>query len=121
MTGNANTTGNQIVHFEVAGPEEGPLQGFYQGLFGWSVNPMGPGYALVETPDASPNGAVAESEAASVVLGIGVADLDAALAKATELGATVIMPATDNGYVNKAQVADPAGNVISLIEDDKPR
>lgn len=29
------------------------------------------------------------------------------------------MPPTDNGYVNKAQIADPAGNIMSLIEADK--
>jgi hypothetical protein len=27
----------------------------------------------------------------------------------------VVMPATDNGWVVKAQVADPAGNLVTLI------
>jgi hypothetical protein len=29
------------------------------------------------------------------------------------------MPHIDNGYVNKAQVADPAGNIVTLIAADK--
>ncbi len=111
---------NAIVHVEFAGPEEGPLQGFYHGLFDWPVKTMGPGYALVETPDGSPNGAVREAESAEMTIGIGVADLDASVARAVELGGTVVMPPTDNGYVNKAMVSDPAGNVLSLIENDKP-
>jgi predicted enzyme related to lactoylglutathione lyase len=107
---------NQIVHFEFAGPDEMPLHQFYQGLFDWPVKAMGPGYALVETPDGSPNGALVHTERAQVVIGVGVEDLTAALRKAVELGGTVVMPPTDNGYVNKAQVADPAGNLVSLIQ-----
>jgi len=26
------------------------------------------------------------------------------------------MPATDNGWVTKAQVSDPAGNLVTLIQ-----
>lgn len=109
-----------IVHFEVAGPDEAPLHAFYRGLFGWPLQAMGPGYALIETPDGSPNGALREAESAELTLGIGVVDLEGAVAKAVELGATVVMPPTDNGYVNKAQIADPAGNLLSLIENSKP-
>jgi predicted enzyme related to lactoylglutathione lyase len=32
-------------------------------------------------------------------------------------GGTVLMPPTDNGWVVKALVADPAGNALSLIQD----
>jgi hypothetical protein len=28
------------------------------------------------------------------------------------------MPATDNGWVHKAQVRDPAGNLLTLIQGD---
>lgn len=108
-----------IVHFEYAGPEEGELHQFYQGLFGWQVRVMGPGYALVETPEGSPNGALREAEVAEVTIGVGVADLAAAVAKVASLGGTVVMPPTDNGWVNKAQVADPAGNLVSLIESSE--
>lgn len=107
-----------IVHFEVAGPDEQPLRAFYAQLFGWDLQAMGPGYALVETPDGSPNGAVREHEAPEMTIGVAVSGLDAALAQAVALGGSITMPATDNGWVNKAQVADPAGNVVTLIEAD---
>lgn len=109
-----------IVHFEFAGPDEQALRDFYRGLFDWSVQVMGPGYALVETPDGSPNGAIREAETSEVTIGLGVDDLSGAVSQAVENGGTVVMPPIDNGYVNKAQIADPAGNVISLIENSKP-
>ena len=50
-------------------------------------------------------------------LGVGYPhlDVDAAVAAAEAAGGTVLMPPTDNGWVVKAQVADPAGNRVSLI------
>lgn len=107
---------NAIVHFDVSGPDEGPLRDFYSGLFGWELNSPGPGYTLLGTPEGTPGGAIVEAEAASLVLGIAVADLDAALAAAERLGGAVAMPATDNGWVTKGQVRDPAGNVVTLIQ-----
>jgi uncharacterized protein len=45
-----------------------------------------------------------------------VPDLDAAVDSAAKLGGTVVMPPTDNGWVVKAQVTDPAGNTLTLIQ-----
>jgi len=45
-----------------------------------------------------------------------VDDLDAALVRAGELRGVIAMPATDNGWVRKGQVRDPAGNVLTLIQ-----
>ena len=104
-----------IVHFDVAGPDEAALQRFYAGVLDWGVEPQGPGYALVRTPEGGPDGAVVENEAASLTLGVAVDDLDAAVARVTEHGGEVLMPPTDNGWVHKAIVVDPAGNRISLI------
>lgn len=109
-----------IIHFEIAGPDESTLHSFYRDLFGWPINSMGPGYALIETADGSPNGAIREAEAAELTIGIGVDDLDHSVREATSRGGKVVMPPTDNGYVNKAQIADPAGNLVTLIEAAKP-
>ena len=110
---------NPIVHFETVGPNESDLHGFYHDLCGWDIRPTGPGYALVETPKGTPNGAVREGEQPELTIGIGVDDLDTSISVAVRSGATVLMPATDNGYVNKAQIVDPAGNVVTLIENSK--
>jgi predicted enzyme related to lactoylglutathione lyase len=31
-------------------------------------------------------------------------------------GATVLMPPTKNGWVTKAQIADPCGNVMTVLQ-----
>lgn len=105
-----------IVHFDVSGPDAAPLQRFYGELLGWGIDEKGPGYALVETPEGSPNGAIVASGAPSLALGVGVADLDAAVAEAVRLGGEVLSPPVDNGWVKKALVTDPAGNKVALIE-----
>jgi predicted enzyme related to lactoylglutathione lyase len=104
---------NAIGHFDIAGPDGAALTRFYSGLFGWTADPKGPGYTLMQTP--GPDGAIVESEVAALTIGIVVPDLDHALGLTTRYGGRIVMPATDNGRVRKAQVADPAGNVVTLI------
>ena len=108
-------TDSPIVHFDISAPNEESLHRFYSELFGWAVHRQGPGYALVETPGGL-RGSIVDAEASQVTLGVGVDDLDDALARAAELGGTVVMPATDNGWVVKGQVQDPDGNVLTLIQ-----
>lgn len=105
-----------IGHFDVAGPDIGTLAPFYASVFGWTVQPRGPGYAQLQTPQGSADGALVEQEQATITLGIVVPDLVAALGDTQRLGGSVAMPATDNGWVRKAQVRDPAGNLLTLIE-----
>jgi predicted enzyme related to lactoylglutathione lyase len=50
------------------------------------------------------------------VVGVAVDDLAASVAQAVASGGSEIMPVTDNGWVRKAQVADPMGNVVTLIQ-----
>jgi predicted enzyme related to lactoylglutathione lyase len=106
---------NAIAHFDVFGPETQPLHDFYSGVFGWEVDPRGPGYARVRTPGDAPDGAIVEADGSGLTIGVVVPDIDAAVAAAVERGGTVVMPPTDNGWVVKAQVTDPAGNRLSLI------
>ena len=106
---------NGIAHFDIFGPVPEALHAFYASVFGWQVDVRGPGYALVRTPEGAPDGAVVEAEQAALTVGIVVPDLDAAVAAAEAAGGTVVMPPTDNGWVVKAQVEDPAGNRMSLI------
>ena len=106
---------NGVAHFDVAGPDERLLHAFYADVFGWGITARGPGYALVETPPGSPDGAIVESEQASITIGVVVPDLETAIEAAEARGGSVVMPPTDNGWVVKAQVADPAGNVLTLF------
>jgi predicted enzyme related to lactoylglutathione lyase len=104
-----------IVHFDVTGPDEAALHAFYAGVLDWRVEPQGPGYALVRTPDGGPDGAIVDGSDPSLTLGVAVDDLDAAVARVVDHGGSVLMPPTDNGWVVKALVVDPAGNRLSLI------
>jgi predicted enzyme related to lactoylglutathione lyase len=107
---------NGISHFDVAGPDISVLGVFYSAVFGWSVEGKGPGYALVKTPDGSANGALVESEVSALTLGIVVTDIAEATTRAQRHGGAITMPVTDNGWVKKAQVTDPAGNILTLIQ-----
>jgi predicted enzyme related to lactoylglutathione lyase len=109
-------TSNGIGHFDIAGPDIGPLKNFYAALFGWQVAERGPGYAMVETPEGGPNGAMVEAETAALTIGIVVPDLAAALTRAQSEGGAIAMPLTDTGWVKKAQIRDPAGNLLTLIQ-----
>jgi predicted enzyme related to lactoylglutathione lyase len=104
----------EIGHFDIAGTKLESLSHFYGNLFGWEVDPRGPGYAQVSTPGLK--GALIEAPEASLTIGVIVGDLEAALEKSQALGGTVTMPAIDNGWVHKAQISDPAGNVLTLIQ-----
>ena len=105
-----------ILHVDILGADEPAQHRFYAELFGWQVDPKGPGNALVRTPDGGPDGALVDADAPGVSIGVGVEDLAAAVERAVALGGTVLMPPTDNGWVVKAQVTDPAGNPVTLIE-----
>jgi predicted enzyme related to lactoylglutathione lyase len=65
-----------------------------------------------------PRGSLVDAVAPQVTLGVAVANLDSAVAvaEAERLGGSVVMPPNDNGWVVKAQVTDPAGNVLTLIQ-----
>ncbi len=105
-----------VAHFDIAGDEVATLGRFYSSLFNWKIDSKGPGYALIETPDGGPNGAIVEAEQSGLTLGIAVQNLTAMLDKVEATGGKIVMPVTDNGWVKKAQIADPAGTVVTLIE-----
>lgn len=107
---------NAIGHFDVAGPDIEHLGHFYSAVFGWEVEPKGPGYAMLKTPKGTPRGAFVESDDPSLTIGIVVGDLDKALDIASRSGGTIVMPKTDNGWVKKAQISDPAGNCVTVIQ-----
>lgn len=87
MSDRSTYQANSVVHFDISGADDGALQRFYGDLLNWHV-----------------------------ALGIAVEDLERTASRATELGGTVHMPPTDNGWVTKAQIKDPAGNILTLIQ-----
>jgi predicted enzyme related to lactoylglutathione lyase len=110
---------NKIIHFEVVGRDAPALVRFYSDLLGWSFNTDNPGGYGMTTADET-----------GVVAGIGpspdggqgwvtgyvsVPDIDAVLARVTDLGGTVVMPKFNpGGGATLAMFADPEGHVIGL-------
>jgi predicted enzyme related to lactoylglutathione lyase len=109
-------TDNGLGHFDICGPDTTQLQSFYQGVFKWAIHPKGPGYALVQTPAGSANAALIESEKASITIGITVSHLEETINRTISGGGQIVMPITDNGWVKKAIISDPAGNQLTIIQ-----
>ena len=110
-----------IVFFDIAAPDLASQAAFYKAVFGWEANPAGgltvpvtsplPGNLRVEPPTQGPT--------TERVLYVGVPDINAALAKVTANGGSVVFGRTvAPGVVVLALFKDPAGNRMGLVELD---
>ena len=111
---------NPVVHFEVVGKDKDALVPFYRELFEWEIqDASAPGveYALVPRDEEHIGGGIGATSQGEghVTWYVGVADVDAALAKAEELGGTRVMgpespaPGTVIGLFR-----DPVGHLIGV-------
>ena len=112
---------NRVYHVEVLGRDAPRLQKYFTDLFGWKVDTNNPGgYGMwdpAETGIAGGVGAAPEGSPGHVTFYVGVPDVDAALARAQELGGTVIVPKfSPSPDAVLALFADPEGHVIGLTE-----
>jgi predicted enzyme related to lactoylglutathione lyase len=111
----------KIIHVEIVGKDGPALQRYYSDLFGWKIDTNNPGgygmtdpaqTGLVVGVGGTPDGSVGH-----VTGYVRVADIDATIAKATELGGSVIMPKySPDGTAQVGLIADPEGHVIGLSE-----
>ncbi len=112
--------GDPVVHFEIGGPDGEGLQRFYESLFGWScalVASSGGTYRMVDTGEGITGGLVTVPEPASyVTFYVRVEDLDAAAARAQELGATIrVAPREVAPGLRSAIIEDPGGHMIGMM------
>ena len=115
---------NRVVHFEIPANQPEALTKFYGELFGWKFQKApipGVEYWLCDTGSDGPgiNGAVMQRQNVQQpwMNYIDVASIDAALAKATQLGAQVALPKMAiPGVGAYAAVLDPQGNLFGLWE-----
>ncbi|MGW7824910.1 hypothetical protein ACWGLF_44410 [Streptomyces puniciscabiei] len=84
-----------VVHSDIRDSRERNLNRVYRDLSNWQVDSKG--------PDCAPARSRGTLEAAII-------DTERLL------GDTVTMPPTDNGWAAKAQVQDPVGDVLNLIQ-----
>ncbi len=119
--------GQPVVHFEVVGKDGTALQSFYGELFDWRIeadNPMS--YGIVAREDnLSPDGIGIgggvgqgpEGYPGHVTFYVEVPDVEAALAKAEQLGGTRMMGPDEvmEGLVI-GLFTDPEGHTIGLVK-----
>ena len=115
---------NAVVHFEVMGEgdDASTLVDFYTELFGWTATPVsdGGGYFDVDTDTTQgiPGGIGVSPEGRTVTFYVAVEDVAATLREAERLGGKAVTEATpDPETAMIADVADPEGNVVSLVEE----
>jgi predicted enzyme related to lactoylglutathione lyase len=112
---------HRVIHFEVVGKDGPALQRYYSDLFAWNLNTDNPGGYGMTSPDQTGIvvgvGASPDGSGGWVTGYVKVDDIDATLARATELGGSVIMPKmSPDGTAQLALVADPEGHVLGLTE-----
>ena len=110
-----------VVHFELRSHDPDATRAFFGDLFGWSYGEGGiPGYTYVETgiEGAIPGGIgpVQGGEPMAVYF-VGVADVEASLRKAEELGGRIVQPATSVPGVTFGVLADTQGQVVGVASN----
>lgn len=108
-----------VVHWDIRARDPQLLRNFYGQLFNWQIS-EGPIMEIptgVGGPEPGPAGHIQQSDRGGVTLYIQVRTLDASLAKASELGGTVVMQPFDvPGGPTVAGITDPEGNLVVLVQ-----
>ncbi|MGI0090578.1 MAG: VOC family protein [Nitrososphaerales archaeon] len=125
---------DSVIHFEIPADNQRRAEDFYSKAFGWSVQPM-PGfeYSMVGTTESNEMGMPKEpgringgmpkrgGPVQSIVVTVGVEDIDAALGRIEKLGGKTLqkkMPIGDMGFT--AYFKDTEGNVVGLWQNSRP-
>ena len=109
-----------VVQWQLVATNPDELVTFYRELFGWSVSAKNAmGYRQVTTGEGGIHGGVWPSPPnghSFVQLFVGVSDVESAVARAKDLGATIIVPPTtlpDGDTM--AVLKDPAGVTFGVM------
>lgn len=117
----------RVIHFEVHADDPGRAIAFYEKLFGWQFQKFGPiDYWMITTgkdPEPGIDGGLAVREGGSgdrinsYVGVVGVDDIDAAIAKAKDLGAPEALPKSEIPGVGwSAYFKDTEGNIFGIYQ-----
>jgi predicted enzyme related to lactoylglutathione lyase len=121
--------GQPVIHFEIVGQDGEKLQSYYRELFDWEIDASNPmKYGIVDRKKnlnadgiglgGGVSGAPTPDYPGHVTVYVGVPDVEAALAKAQELGGTRMMgPDKVMEGVEIGLFQDPEGHVIGVIKD----
>ena len=108
-----------VVHWEIEAQDPQAQRAFYSALFNWDIEPGGIMNiaAGMGGPEPGPAGHIRGSNRSGVTLYVQVRDLDETLAKAAELGGSVVLERFQvPGGATLAAIADPEGNPVTLVQ-----
>jgi predicted enzyme related to lactoylglutathione lyase len=131
---------NRVIHFEIHASDLNASQKFYENVFGWQIQDLGPqmgNYRLVNTGE-DPEGAqwrginggmlarhggppAGGAPVNAFVCTVSVGDLDASIGKVKANGGSMAldkMQVPGVGWL--AYVKDPDGNLFGMLQPDKP-
>jgi uncharacterized protein len=121
--------GQPVVHFEVVGKDGEKLRSYYSELFGWEFgDTVGPTNYAVTPREGNTNadgagvgggiGTGPEGYDGHVTFYVEVPDVEAALAKAEEMGGSRMMGPEEMGEVGITigLFTDPEGHVIGVVK-----
>jgi predicted enzyme related to lactoylglutathione lyase len=115
---------NTVRWFEIGSADPEATEQYYGGLFGWTFTPEEGeiDYRLVSAePAGAPSGGVRDHGgrmANYAIFHVQVEDVAAAVARAVDLGGTVVAPPTrDTKGLVHAQLADPAGSTFGVFSE----
>ena len=120
--------GHPVVHFEIAGKNGEGLKIYYSELFGWEVNADNPmRYGVIQREDnVNPDGVgigggiatAPEGYDGHVTFYVEVPDVEAALARAEQLGGSRMMgPEEVMEGLTIGLFSDPEGHVVGVLEN----
>jgi predicted enzyme related to lactoylglutathione lyase len=108
-----------VVHWEIEARDPERQKTFYGELFNWHI---GDGFIMdiqvgLGGPEPGPAGHLRQSDRSGVTLYVQVRELRASLAKAVDMGATIVAEPFDvPGGPTLAGVLDPEGNPLMLVQ-----
>jgi predicted enzyme related to lactoylglutathione lyase len=113
--------GRPVVHFEITGKDGAALQKYYAELFDWKIDANNEyGYGIVS--EAGIGGGIStgpDGYPGHVTVYVQVDDVEAALARAEELGGTRTMgPEKVMESLTIGLFTDPEGHVIGVMNGD---
>ena len=110
---------HNICHFEIPAEDVERAKRFYEGLFGWKIDPVEGGYNLITVGEPGPDGGMMKRMAPGqgITVYINVESVDDYSKKLQSLGGRLLMPKTavpTMGYF--AVFMDTEGNALALWE-----
>jgi len=106
-----------VVHAEIRSADPDATRRFFADVLGWKVASEGafPGYTFIDT-GGGPATAIGPRQGAEdeVLFFVGVEDVAATLARAEDLGGTIVQPAQEVPGVTFGVFADPLGHKVGV-------